>query len=704
MFKFYYKYTSILLSSLALLLLSACVDDLSLQEPEDNLPDLSDVPKEITDGYSVTFQVGLEGMAGENMGLGTRGAISSLTGQDLYAIQNFVDLEKLRILFFTCLDDTDYIDPWGNPYVEGNGPKYHNGKHDLFLFESKSRWVSILSTAESSTASWQVTTPIFNLDDQNDDYNWTRIREILIKRPFKIVILANRPEQIRYSDFDGSYGTSSFYFGNKGPYWAKQESDLTIELFDIAESKGFNNVEADFQTYLNSLVGENAVKKGYYANINDLHHCQWDPVYTNKNNYTSNNVDYHYYDFIIKNYTHGAIDAADNDVNTWIRNGRRNAMGAISAWTKRMTHAEWKALYPGDTTFDGAEYSHSDYPGFITNTNDKNKPLNFYFFPDQDQGIPMYGVQQYEALQQWKEGTPLNLSVRRQGDNSSSTRNNISLLRSLARIDLIISKSVGTIKDPMFMYSNVFGRCEPMDVATPTDQLWNNKDHGQNQDCEWFDIYNYGPLMTATGTAAVTSEDAFLSRNAWFYGAWKHAGWDFNKKSNVKDEYFTNFGKPSPRIFNPCIQRNGYASLDLVQIEDDNNYHYVVYTGERNVNDPSNFSDLRALKAELAYFRFTVVRPNNTQSIYCFAINAYDPNSTIFKDYRGSQEKLDGYKETMGTSTATGKNYIEWNYPIMRNHMYSFNVLGIDNKTDTSGLDIRVVDSENRETPLIEFF
>lgn len=680
-------------------------EETPLADPEDVF---KDVPSEILDGYTISFNMSVASMDG-----GTPNLNSRASNQDLRSIEDFVDLEKLRILFFTCLDDEDYVDGLSKKWTnESQGQKYESGKHDVFLFEAKTRWVSLLSTVEASDASYQVTTPVFTLgsEEETQQYDWEYIREALIKRPFKIAILVNRPEKIHYSDYDSNAtpdGSGYFEFGNKGPYWARIESDAGKELYKLAKSHDFSDIpDNEWTTKKNELKKANTPA----AIINDLHHCQWDAVYQYKNSTSNSGVkNNNFYDYILSNPVHTAIE--DNkDEKTWRKNGMPNAMGAVSDWTMWMTEPEYKAK--GGEMVKNTDYDAASDKVFMTQHGSSTK-TNFYKLPSAEQGIPMYGVQRFDALENWKEGSPIHLSTGIAGDESAGDWKKITLLRSLARIELIIPTNIGKITNVTFEYSNVYGRCEPLDVATPTDILWNPT---HTADCEWHNIYKYGPIINADyPQSGDTEETSFLKRHAWFYGAWK-PWWDFNGKLNNKENYFDDAAKsrnggkemPYPRIFNPCVQRNGTARLEFIRTDDDRDtyYHYVIYTGERNINDPSKFYQtsndaLYRLRSELAYFKFTVDGTNT----YCFAINPYNPNTQIRNTYLGTTENLAGYKTVMPTTSNTwDESTCEWNWPILRNHAYVFRVTGANKKTDNDGINVMVISAENRTAPGIIYY
>ena len=667
--KLLYIFLSIGFFSLALY---SCTDDadLTMPEPNEDTTDYSGIPEEILNGYSVTFKMSLGPMGGEEFGLTTRA-----TSTDLRDIEYFIDLEKLRVLFFVCLDDDD-----------------NSGKSDIFLFESKSRWISMLNDNISSTTdTWQVTSPIFTYGN-NEEYDWDMIQDILKERPFKIAILANRPDKIRYSDFDTNksaqqqdpnlFTGGEFSFDNKGPIWGLEQSTQAIEDYKYAKEKKFKGV-----------VSGNYTFKG--ESVNNLHHCQWDPVYAFKNS-TEKAGSYQCYDFILKDPDATAAGTV---------NKNKNWMGAVSYWT------HWRK------NPDTGKYYHDG--------SSKETKLNWYFWPDRDQGIPMYGIQKFNPLTNWLKGTPFNISERQTGESGQYARKNVHLLRSLARIDLIIPKKFGEVRiengfdgdarkpneeGTVLMYSNVFGRCEPLDVATPTEEIW-AKEHGSTTSpdrCEFWNIFDYGPIINTTDTK--TGVDYFLQRMAWFYGAWQEWGWFKDNKKNVNATYFDKFSSSMdyPRIFNPCIQRNQYAYLSNVMIEDSKEYHFIIYTGERNINDPSKFTEFKGGGAELAYFKLIFKAEGNddfeTYIIPLAHNSSQNANSFFTNSLKNLHAELGATeKGAMATLSKKENGMHDYNWPIVRNHVYTFSVAGISGLTDDDGLNSLIISSEERSTPWIDF-
>ena len=658
-FKCIYFY---LLLGVLCFLTPSCIDDSVMPEPPELNPDESyvdpNLPEEIKNGYSITFNISLDNFGGEN---GTRAS-----NADLMEIDNFIDLEKVRILFFICPYGIDY-----SQYDETN--TYHTGKYDYFLFESKSRWVSQLSDNESTTANWQVTAPVFTYGN-NDEYRWEDIRAALTNYPFKVVVLANRPDVVNFGNFDSKFNGDVIFNTGRGPNWGPNDTYIPEKIRkDDEKDQEWN-------------------KK---PTINDLHHCQWDVVYASKNSGDKKTELNPYggagvYSFIMKNPTpekNNPVPQPDlNNPKDEVQN--TNLMGALSVWTSK------------DNVGNGEE--------------------NCYFQPDKTQGIPMYGVQYFDAIPDWKEGMPYNLSDRHLTQSGQYERKNIYLLRSLVKLELKIPKRMKKgntgkeeeifIDQPYLCYSNVTARCEPLDVATPTELIWKT-----DQFCEWKDILAWGPIIDQDYSAPTL--DIFHQRMAWFYGAWRD-WWDFNYLNNKvaseqqldpKSPYFDFGDHPSPRIYNPVIQRNEKARIDKCKVDDEDYHYYVVYTGERNINDPTKFGQtdsFRPAQSHVAFFRFTVTSSSGNKT-YCIALTDYKKNKLITnKTYYDSSTgaiELDKYREAMvkNANNTTAENTSDnWNWPLLRNHVYTFTVNSLGDFSDTGdGLDVTVVSSEKRVAP-----
>lgn len=657
------RFFNTILFALPLALTVSCTDDVISMTPED---DFSDVPEAIKNGYSVSFTVTLPSLGAEGTSLN-----DVLTGNAyLREIENYVDLEKLRVLFFTCTNSTD-----------------DSGKYDYFLFESRSRWVSEISDALTTQASWQVTSPVFTYGN-TEVYDWEAIRNALTTKPFKIALLVNRPDKVSFGNFDDKFTGIITFDTDRGPNWGPENT----------WKEGDENNRANWKT------------------INDLHHCQWDPIYSSKNQGV------HVYDFIMeKPYANVEFKKYEIPLEIQSGVGSYNMMGALSYWTVKEDSLDKS----GNQIWEVNKNTGIKETVKRKEPLDPTKDKNFYFHPTKEQGIPMYGVQKFSAIPDWKPGTPYNVSIQETGSTGSYTRKNVHLLRSLVKLELKIPKQMTKangevvdidVKYPYLYYSNVMARCEPLDVATPTELLWKT-DIMNNEDpktrCEWENIYRYGPIVTKDENEGKKYEDGqraagvntFHSRYAWFYGAWKD-WWHYNynvpdneKKAGAtvygynKSQYENDPNIPYPRIYNPVIQRNGIAGIEYCKIEDPDYHYFVVYTGERNINDPSSVNEFKTDNAEVAFFKFQIEKVWYIVGITDYAKNGYIKNwSSGFKDLAEYKKAMCGYQ---------GPD--NWNWPLLRNHVYTFTVTKIGDLTDNAGIDVQVVSTENREAPAIRY-
>lgn len=687
------KYFYIILICVFTTIFTGCVDEEVTPEPpvyQDDEID-PDLPDEIRNGFSITFNMELSQMEGT----------TRTNNAEMMDIDNFVDLEKVRILFFVCASDesgktvadttyTSYYSYNGNPQ---NKP-FMTGKNDHFLFESKSRWVSKITGDNESKATWQVTAPVFTYGN-NDEYRWDDIRTALTNYPFKVVVLANRPNEVEFGNFDSKFGKDPAtgldrmikYNTGRGPVWGPEQTWVPVEC--------------------RTKEGDNLIDWNSKPTINDLHHCQWDVVYASKNSGDKGNTSNPYaapgvYNFIMKNPdpTLNSKNELDppNEEDIFKLN-QKNMMGALSMWTRKENFG------------DGSE--------------------NAYFLPNKEtQAIPMYGVQVFDPIPDWSPGTPYNISNRHHGQSGQLIRKTIFLLRSLVKLELIIPQWMeknGTltkivVEKPYLRYSNVTARCEPLDVATPTERLWHEENWKLNDYCEWKNLFDRGPVVYQETTA--NGVDYFQRRMAWYYGAWRD-WWDFNPSNGgladgAQSTYFdlneNVNGKrnlPYPRIFNPVIQRNDAVRIDnclmdMVEYDDpsldnhDQYYHFVVYTGERNINDPTTFGQTNSFNCEsahIAYFKFNVRAANESAGN---AVTYYIPlaefaSGSLSATRRISSEEADfkNYRKDMGKSS----NPDDWNWPLLRNHTYTYTVRKLGSYTDKAGFDIKVVNTEKRTAP-----
>lgn len=410
--------------------------------------------------------------------------------------------------------------------------------------------------------------------------------------------------------------------------------------------------------------------------IFDLHHYQYDIIYKDKGNPNIKNGVYdEMYDFVM-DYT----------------NPEQPKMGAA---------INWVSFDNGDTDKE-----------LLTGTN----YMRNIKMPSEKHPIPMYGMQEFEPIPEdlWKEGTPFDLSnIQSEAfPNVDYQYKSISLLRSCVRLDLRIPKTIKNGAKPTFVtlwYSNIYSRCEPMDTWTPTNEIW-KEDH--NKDCEWKSILNYGPVSSNQDPGNGTTKAKYQQRMSWFYGVWQEKGWEFktvsgSKVTPVKETANT----PYPRIFNTCIQRNKVIRCnygDMSEYYNDDYYHWVVYTGERNCNDPNTLPDMTK-NPYIACFIISWDKKN----YYCIPLLNYAQNNdSDLKNVFGPHTDTDPYSSAswpaaMNTyiSTLPSERGPNLPYPLLRNHIYRFTLTGTSNaKTRANGdIDDISIASEVLQTSDIDF-
>ena len=465
--------------------------------------------------------------------MGGEGDVVFAGNTDPFDIEDYIDPEKIRIFFFD--------------------------NEEKFLFESQSRWVKQLESS-GNIKSWLVSIPFYTGANDADefDWDWEGIREKLTSDKFKIVVVCNQPKTECYPDLakaeEERNPNNYFTFNNDGPHWNK---------FDTGVKKIF-----------------------------DLHHTQWYPIYTEKGMRGSTGQFEGFYEYIM-----GTSD--DPDKQTY---KQRLLMSATSCWVN----------YGPNLDDQGEKFPVLGGSG----------ASRFWKKPNKEYPIPMYGVQEFDKITNWSRGTPFNLSAVTSGSSSKYNRKNIPLLRSVVKLELLISTNYTKPEYVSVEYPNVYARIEPMDCWSTTEEIWDDS----HDNCkEWEYIMRYGALAHIGDVAGSKTDgtvvndrasfNEYRQRLSWFYGCWTELDregkprWTFpgrgtNEDFNVNCKVpVTN--DPYPRIFNPVIQRNtraiAYANvngatkfteLDASDSYKDGYYHFIVYCGEKNVNDPSDLFNL----------------------------------------------------------------------------------------------------------------
>ncbi|MCH5228648.1 MAG: hypothetical protein J1F12_01470 [Muribaculaceae bacterium] len=535
-----------------------------------------------------------------------------------------------------------------------------------FLFESRQRYVkNITDEEDADNVTWYVSVPLYGggNDSQYDpdhdkvieEYDWDfeSIRNVLMTENFKIALLVNRPLNEYCDDYAGmndvDVGGEKGWFPNNSPEWTRADS-----RFPKPGVEDKTNCKRVF----------------------DIHHAQREPTYQNKGKPSGWDGEGLY------NFIMGNCGTENNPVNC--------TLSSFVSWVN------WHGQ------------NDADQPNKVQVT-DKPQLMNKAQLPSKGHPIPMYGIQEFEPISDWEKGIPFTLG--RDSDNP------ISLLRSAVKLDLVLP--AGKLPDMVIlMYSNIYSHCEPMDIWTPTEKIW--KDH--DTECEWKSIMNFGPMVKSTDSSIVdNSTDAFNTyrkRLSWFYGAWLDNGfWDFGTLKTSVGVQAAGADTPYPKVFNPLIQRNvgvycyGPDYTDAYSKDDNGNIHIMLYTGERNINDPSNQTKLKSTgpgSRTLIYWALIY-----DKTIRCFPIADYgqtantallNRNTTAVYDKKStgdfqsmSNPCVSEYETYMSTANT---NVYHRNWPLIRNHVYRIK-LG-QTKGDDSWENV-IISSEDSYTKDIYF-
>lgn len=316
--------------------------------------------------------------------------------------------------------------------------------------------------------------------------------------------------------------------------------------------------------------------------------------------------------------------------------------------------------------------------------------------PSSDHPIPMYGVQKFGKLEGWwDEGASFDLTAG--GDSSDGTpyeAKTLSLLRAVAKVEVLIPKSLGVPKHVYLHSLNSSVRCEPLDVATPTDLLW--KDHKQG--CEWELVRSHGTFLASNGK--YTTDD-YKKKLGWYYGNWLEWGWNFNNLQ-WKPDYSQG---PFPRIFNPYISRSDCAAfIDVTDYYNDEYYHYLFYMGENTLDASSAYNGNGGtakiphveIRFDDRYASTSKVKTNtdlNLMDADCYRIYFCEKGiASGARDANGVSKIANGnYASQYDTNTT----YLMEHWPIMRNHVYKFTVQDVS----SDGMNL-IVDAQQRDVEI----
>lgn len=330
--------------------------------------------------------------------------------------------------------------------------------------------------------------------------------------------------------------------------------------------------------------------------------------------------------------------------------------------------------------------------------------------PDKNNPIPMYGIQDFDPIgEYWTPGELFNLSAFN-GLHPERKYNYkwISLLRSVAKVELKIAKAPFNWKQPQYVYMrsmNQTARLNPIDVLTPTDQIWyGDAEHnivGIEQ--ETSNIQAYGPMFQGreAENKIANKLEFFRNRLAWFYGIWTHPivgisssaenaasgkKWDWNHSTDENINISYDNSIPSPRVFNPHINRSDYTHFYCDRDrEDDDYWYYTLYMPEKHMTDANKASDLTS-KPKCLHIEMRWEGVNDDSGLDDNAsYRIYFANTDLGGTPSGFYDR-DGYENVTGNYEEDLANLRTF-YPIVRNHVYEVTVKGI-NRGDV-GLNVR---------------
>ena len=283
--------------------------------------------------------------------------------------------------------------------------------------------------------------------------------------------------------------------------------------------------------------------------------------------------------------------------------------------------------------------------------------------PSADYPIAMYGIQSFSELGPvWAKGTSFDLS-NYDGTGSSWNVTNgystIPLLRSVAKIELKIPISSFQERFVYLRCANRKARWEPVDLKTNTKEVWKDITSSGNHpaDCEWFTIKNQPPFY---GSPEGTT---YESKLAWYYGSW--LGNDPNGNY--------------PKIMNALIDRSDF--VEFIPAGSDGIYNrYVLYIGEKYVDDPNTKGDITAnpkvchIEFRLKDDPYTNLDDNECYRIYFIEGGVKDDAYIPEFNPAGRNGQDDDWEHQYEQDA----DILADHWPIMRNHVYSFTLQDID--------------------------
>lgn len=347
--------------------------------------------------------------------------------------------------------------------------------------------------------------------------------------------------------------------------------------------------------------------------------------------------------------------------------------------------------------------------------------------------IPMYGIEKYSALGSWKPGTVFDLSnfnnlgqttvtvtdkegeedVEYDMDLQNYPHKTVQLIRSVAKVELKIPKIYQA--HHVFLRSmNRRGRCEPVDVSTPTSKIWNKTlavgeegKGGHGDEChDWGKIYGHTPFFVEKSKALPNADEYanYRSKLAWYYGNWSNnniVGKGPDGKGSIEVEINATDKKNDiedyPQIMNAMIQRTDFT--EFIEAGFDGYYdRYVLYVPEKYVDDPGSVGsdkNMETTTPKVCHIEFrgdtdpyTNIDDNWAYRIY-FTDGGFYSNdgANEYPDFKKPTE--DAKDDTTWENSYEQKEAnLENHWPIIRNHYYRFTVIDAMNRMVIAKLEV----------------
>lgn len=356
--------------------------------------------------------------------------------------------------------------------------------------------------------------------------------------------------------------------------------------------------------------------------------------------------------------------------------------------------------------------------------------------PSKEYPIPMYGVQDFDPIgEYWEPGILFNLSQYNNAQKAGYYYRNISLLRSISRVEVKLLKEAFP-KKPAHVYlrsMNRSARITPVDIFTPTDIIWNGFNSSSPNDVRrlqnYIDVGNldeqriiqntpgvegeiknimqYGPFYIGNKTAQSGNKlNEYRRTTSWPFGIWEHQwGWDWNRDNGIVDNFntyqvgdvraYTGQTVPEyPRILHTRISRSDYSHF--AEVDDPKYWHYIIYIPEKNITDADNPGDIsdrpKIIHVEL---RFNGGLPGQHDDEENMVDNFDDKAAYRLYFTEGGRANLGNFQWS-GRDSWDDYEYdwdiVKQHWPILRNHEYIFTVTGAPSNSGNVNLQVSAPD------------